>query len=137
MKVYNKEKTKILEQYDLTKGYLKLDTIDIAETEAVEEKSHLELIAEYSNGGKSYKKVVDTEAKPFIPAHQEEIYVYIPYTQKELAQSHILELKQKLANTDYEALKYAEGVMTEAEYAPYKADRQKWRAEINELEKKL
>ena len=46
-------------------------------------------------------------------------------------------LKQKLANTDYQAIKYAEGAMTAAEYAPYKADRAKWRAEINDLEKKL
>lgn len=89
MKVYNKDKTKILEEYDLTKGYLKLDTLDIAETQAVEEKSHLELIKEYPNGGKSYKKVVDAEAKPCIPAHKEEIYVYIDYTDFEL---------QKIAN---------------------------------------
>ena len=56
-------------------------------------------------------------------------------TQKEIAQQRIAELKQMLTNTDYEAIKFGEGVMTDAEYAPYKADRQKWRAEINELEK--
>lgn len=59
---------------------------------------------------------------------------YVP-SEKEIAEKRIKELKQKLADTDYEAIKYAEGVMTDAEYAPYKADRQKWRAEINELEK--
>lgn len=49
----------------------------------------------------------------------------------------ISQLKKLLNETDYVAIKFGEGVMTEAEYAPYKADRQKWRAEINELEKKL
>lgn len=58
-------------------------------------------------------------------------------TEKEFAEQRISELKQKLASTDYEAIKFAEGAMTAAEYAPYKADRAKWRAEINELEKKL
>lgn len=60
---------------------------------------------------------------------------FVDNTEKKTAEQRIAELKQKLADTDYEAIKYAEGVMTEAEYAPYKADRQKWRAEINELEK--
>lgn len=58
-------------------------------------------------------------------------------SEKELAEQRISELKQKLASTDYEAIKFAEGAMTAAEYAPYKADRAKWRAEINDLEKKL
>lgn len=52
-------------------------------------------------------------------------------------QIKVLELKEKLAETDYKAIKFAEGAMTAAEYAPYKADRAKWRAEINDLEKKL
>ena len=61
----------------------------------------------------------------------------IEQSQEEAAQARIAELKQKLKETDYQAIKYAEGAMTAAEYAPYKADRAKWRAEINELEKKL
>lgn len=46
----------------------------------------------------------------------------------------ISELKQKLADTDYKAIKYAEGVISEEEYAPIKAERQEWRRQINELE---
>ena len=39
--------------------------------------------------------------------------------------------------TDYKALKYAEGVLTESEYEPIKQRRQEWRRRINELEKEL
>ena len=45
-------------------------------------------------------------------------------------------LKAELAGTDYKAIKYAEGWITEEEYAPTKAQRQVWRDEINELERK-
>ena len=43
-------------------------------------------------------------------------------------------LKEQLADTDYKAIKHAEGWLTDEEYAPTKAQRQQWRARINELE---
>lgn len=43
-------------------------------------------------------------------------------------------LKALLLESDYKALKYAEGWLTEEEYAPIKAERQRWRERINELE---
>lgn len=43
-------------------------------------------------------------------------------------------LKALLMESDYKALKYAEGWLTEEEYAPIKAERQRWRERINELE---
>lgn len=46
----------------------------------------------------------------------------------------IAQLKNQLLATDYKAIKYAEGAFTEEEYAPIKAQRQAWRARINELE---
>ena len=49
----------------------------------------------------------------------------------------INELKQKLADTDYQALKYAEGQISEEEYLPIKEQRQAWRDRINELEAML
>lgn len=49
----------------------------------------------------------------------------------------IEELKQMLLNTDYQAIKYAEGELTEEEYAPIKAQRKEWREEINRLEEEL
>lgn len=58
-------------------------------------------------------------------------------TQKEINQQTIAELKQKLLSTDYQAIKYAEGELTEEEYAPIKAQRKSWRIEINKLEEVL
>lgn len=49
----------------------------------------------------------------------------------------IEELKQMLLNTDYQAIKYAEGELTEEEYAPIKEQRKEWRAKINRLEEEL
>ena len=90
MKVYNKEKTQILPEYDLTKGYLIEGTITINQPEipAVEEQFHYETIKEYENGGKDVKKVVDVAGVEYQPAktYEEEIYVYIPYTPNELNQ---------------------------------------------------
>lgn len=49
----------------------------------------------------------------------------------------IQELKDMLSATDYKAIKYAEGVLSEYEYASTKAQRQAWREEINALEAEL
>lgn len=49
-------------------------------------------------------------------------------------QSRIQELKSLLNKTDYQAIKYAEGFISEEDYAPIKAQRQKYRDEINKLE---
>ena len=46
----------------------------------------------------------------------------------------INELKAKLAETDYQAIKFAEGWITADEYAPTKTLRNSWRTRINELE---
>ena len=46
-------------------------------------------------------------------------------------------MKQMLANTDYVAIKFAEGEINEEDYAPVQADRRRWRAVINELEDAL
>lgn len=59
-------------------------------------------------------------------------------TEQQLAKAakrrQIAALKKNLINTDYQAIKYAEGLLTEEQYAPIKAQRQSWRDEINELE---
>ena len=61
MEVYNQNKTEILTEYDLTKGYLTTDYIDeiIPEVQAVQEQGHYVTIAEYPNGGKDVEWVVD------------------------------------------------------------------------------
>ena len=62
-------------------------------------------------------------------------------TEEELAKDaisnrnkEINELKAKLAQTDYQAIKFAEGWITADDYAPTKALRNSWRVRINELE---
>lgn len=46
----------------------------------------------------------------------------------------IEDLKKQLAKTDYKAIKYAEGWLTDEEYEPIKSYRQELRNEINRLE---
>ena len=48
--------------------------------------------------------------------------------------ARIASLKRLLAESDYKAIKYAEGFIPEDEYAPVKSQRQAWRDEINLLE---
>lgn len=70
----------------------------------------------------------------------EDEYMVMPdrqATEKEQAQKQIAELKRQLAQTDYVAVKIAEGCATLQEYAEVLDMRQAWRDKINELEKKL
>lgn len=49
----------------------------------------------------------------------------------------ITQLKKQLSDTDYKAIKYAEGQISEEEYASVRAERQGYRDRINELEAML
>ena len=51
--------------------------------------------------------------------------------------NQIAALKQNLSDSDYKAVKFAEGLLTAEEYEPIKQQRQAWRAEINTLEAQL
>lgn len=55
--------------------------------DAVEELSHYETVAEYPNGGKDVRKVIDRAAVPAAPAWTEQLPIqrYIRYTAEELA----------------------------------------------------
>lgn len=66
-----------------------------------------------------------------IPDAEKEKYIF-PVADNKEAQIEVL--KQKLLDTDYQAIKYAEGWLTEEEYALIKAQRQEWRNQINALE---
>ena len=46
----------------------------------------------------------------------------------------ITQLKKQLSDTDYKAIKYAEGQISEEGYAPIRIQRQSYRDRINELE---
>lgn len=78
-----------VESPDLEKGYLKNDSLLIMhheEIKAVEEVGHYEVVAEYPNGGKDVKWVVDV---PSVKAKEawdeyEDILRYVAYTEAEL-----------------------------------------------------
>lgn len=57
--------------------------------------------------------------------------------EKKNINNEIATLKELLANSDYQAIKYAEGQISEEEYQPIKEQRQVWRDRINELEASL
>ncbi|MDO4377974.1 MAG: DUF2977 domain-containing protein [Erysipelotrichia bacterium] len=56
---------------------------------------------------------------------------------KRKTEVEIIELKKKLRDTDYQALKFAEGFISAEDYESIKAERQHWRDEINTLERNL
>ena len=61
--------------------------------------------------------------------------ICIPYSnQQKAAYKEIIELKRKLAATDYKAVKHAEGLISDENYAGIKEEREKWRERIRELE---
>ena len=124
----------------MEKGYYKEveRTVHHEATPAVPAQYHIEVIKTYPNGGKDVKKIIDVEGVPAKPAWNEIVkeQVYVLYTQQELDQMRIAELKQLLADSDYKAIKYAEGLITATDYAPIKAMRESYRAEINMLEAK-
>lgn len=88
MKIYNQDKTNILTEYDLDKGYLKDDYIDIIlpEIQEVKEQGHYEVIKEYENNGKDVKWVVDVEGVKYQPKRtvKEHIKVYVLYNKEEM-----------------------------------------------------
>lgn len=110
MKVYNENKTEILEAYDLELGYLKYDKIFKEHHEAVPEISAItvemkiaeitsnggkveeiggkqyKVVEEFPNGGKTVEEIKETPAIPAKGAYDEyeDIEVYIPYTAEEL-----------------------------------------------------
>lgn len=46
----------------------------------------------------------------------------------------IAQLKIKLRETDYKAIKFAEGLISDEEYQPIKEQREEWRKQINDYE---
>ena len=141
MRIFDETKTyEIPESYiDFEKGYLKNDTRFVAHHPAVKgqaEQGRYEVTATYPNGGTDNKWVIDV---PFVAPQEaydeyEDIMVYVPYTDEQLAEREIAALKRNLADTDYQAIKYSEGVMSESEYAPIKSQREDWRYRINYLQ---
>ena len=169
-RVFNQDKTQELTDYDLSLGRLQEDELIITHHEAIEEKTVEENVAAaqadgktvkqidgvwyivtatYENGGRDLSKVLPTESKDAWD-ETENIYVYIPYTENELAviaaNKKISEAKAYLRETDYIVLKIAEAqaegdaeqvAALQAEYAEQLAARKQARVTVNENEVKI
>ena len=85
--IYNEQMERI-ENPDLTLGYLRPGTRTVHHdaVEGVMEVWHYETMAEYPNGGKDIRKVVDVPGVEAQAAWDEgiPIQIYVPYTQEEL-----------------------------------------------------
>jgi hypothetical protein len=82
---------------------------------------------------KNGRAIKDTDNQYGIAFH-----ICIPYTDEQKEQfAKIKALKKYLADTDFRALKYADGCYTEEEYKPYKEARAAARVKINAIEKEF
>lgn len=91
MRILDKDNKELNESaVDNGKGYLVQETITVAHHEAageVQEVFHYETVAEYPNGGKDVKRVIDVPYQPAREAYDEKetIMRYKLYTSEELA----------------------------------------------------
>lgn len=100
----------LIENPDLENGYLKNDkkTIHHDAVNAIEEKFHYETLAEYPNGGKSVKKVIDIEGVEPKDAYNEEINIqrYILFTEDELKEQLKRQKEYKIAQSKQDLKTY-------------------------------
>ena len=106
MKIYNKEKTRIIDNPNLEKGYLRQDKIIIRTIPAqdeVQQKVHYEEVRVAYNPdgtikGREFKEVIDVPYQPSKPEtyEYEDIQIYIPYTQKELNEQRKVKISFRL-----------------------------------------
>ena len=103
MEIYN-ENMELIDSPDLTLGYFtdSVRTVHHDAVEGVQEVWHYETVAEYPNGGRDVKRVVDVPGVAAREACDEEIpiRIYHPYTPEELAKME----EQRSEPTDTELL---------------------------------
>ena len=93
-----------LENPDLTLGWLRDETESMKHPAqaGVPELSHYETVAEYPNGGKDVRKIIDREGIPARDAWTEQVPIqrYILYTAEELAARKKAEQAAQLPTTE-------------------------------------
>ena len=93
-----------LENPDLTLGWLRDETeaVEHPAQAGVPELSHYETVAEYPNGGKDVRKIIDREGVPARDAWTEQVPIqrYIRYTAEELAAHKKAEQAAQLPTTE-------------------------------------
>ena len=94
----------VLENPDLTLGWLRDETEAMKHPAqaGVPELSHYETVAEYPNGGKDVRKIIDREGIPARDAWTEQVPIqrYIRYTAEELAARKKAEQAAQLPTTE-------------------------------------
>lgn len=138
LKIYDKNDI-LLEEYDANVGYTIEDKHFVRHVPAqpfIQEQGHYEVIAEYPNGGKDVKWVVDVPGQEFCEEHDEyeDCLRFVELTQIELMENRIFDLTRHLEATDYIGNKIIEGDATIEDYADLIAQRKEWRREIRQLE---
>ena len=90
MKIIDNKTGLEIQNPDLTQGWLHDETeaVEHPAQEGVPELSHYETVAEYPNGGKDVRKIIDREGIPARDAWTEQVPIqrYILYTAEELAE---------------------------------------------------
>lgn len=85
--------------------------------------------------GNILQAVYSTEAKIVMYGGYSIALFYDEQTRQNLVE--INKLKNNLTKTDYKAIKFAEGEISEEDFEPTRQDRKAWREKIRELEKQI
>ena len=117
MEIYN-DRMELIEKPELLLGYLRpgTRTEHHAAVQGMAEQWHYETVAEYPNGGKDIRRVVDVPGVEAREAWDEEIaiQIYTPYTQEELdrmeAERNKPTTEERLAALDEENRKLKEAL---------------------------
>ena len=123
---------------DMTLGYTVADRVFVAHHDAVEaadEVSHTEVIAEYPNGGRDVRRVIDVPAVAAQDAwdEYEPVLRYIPYTEDELREREIAALEDRLRALYWVSTEMQMGIGTVDDYAAEIAEARELRRKIKEL----
>ena len=104
MKIIDDKTGLEIQNPDLTLGWLRDETeaMEHPAQEGVPELSHYETVAEYPNGGKDVRKIIDREGIPARDAWTEQVPIqrYIRYTAEELAARKKAEQAAQLPTTE-------------------------------------
>lgn len=108
-----------LENPDLTLGWLRDETeaVEHPAQAGVPELSHYETVAEYPNGGKDVRKIIDREGIPARDAWTEQVPIqrYIRYTAEELAEQEAERKKQAEREALPETVKALQAALADAD----------------------
>ena len=108
-----------LENPDLTLGWLRDETeaVEHPAQAGVPELSHYETVAEYPNGGKDVRKIIDREGIPARDAWTEQVPIqrYILYTDEELAEQEAERKKQAEREALPETVKALQAALEDAD----------------------